>query len=130
MTTPTDDDREAAKKIAGLPSDPRFVDSDPVVQAFEAHRLLGQRQGIEAKGWQDIATAPRDGEPVLLYKPDERMVGPYMLAGYWGEWPGQVDTWIACNGTPMGYWSSVTESGQGYPTHWMPLPAAPEAVGQ
>lgn len=80
---------------------------------------------IEGKGWQDIASAPRDGDPVLLYKPDERMVGPYTAAGYWGEWPGQGEGWIAVGGKPLGYFSQVTQSRQGDPTHWMPLPAPP-----
>lgn len=78
-----------------------------------------------AQQWRGIESAPRDGEPVLLYKPDERMVGPYMLVGYWGEWPGQSDGWIAVDGKPQGYFSQVTQSRQGYPTHWMPLPADP-----
>lgn len=76
----------------------------------------------------DMEAAPRDGTPVLLYKPDERMVGEYMLVGYWGEWPGQADGWIACDGKPQGYYSSVTNSNQGYPIAWMPLPAPPEEI--
>lgn len=77
--------------------------------------------------WQDISTAPRDGTVVLLYKPDERMVGEYMLAGYWGEWPLNGECWIAVDGKPQGYLSSVTGTSQGYPTHWAALPAPPEA---
>ena len=75
--------------------------------------------------WQDIATAPKDGEPVLLYKPNERMVGEYTIVGYWGEWPGGGDCWIASGGTPLGYRSQVAGADQGYPTHWMLLPLAP-----
>ena len=75
--------------------------------------------------WKPINTAPKDGAPVLLYKPDERMVGEYMLAGYWGEWPGQGESWIACDGKPQGYFSSVLQAEQGYPTHWLPLPPPP-----
>lgn len=77
--------------------------------------------------WQPIETASKDGEAVLLYKPDERMVGEYMLAGYWGSWPGQADSWIACDGKPLGYFSKVIEKAQGYPTHWMPLPEPPNS---
>lgn len=79
----------------------------------------------ENDGWRDIESAPKDGEAVLLYKPDERMVGEYILAGYWGEWPEREESWIACGGKPLGYHSSVTGTPQDYPTHWMPLPAAP-----
>ena len=77
--------------------------------------------------WQPIETAPKDGKAVLLYKPDERMVGEYTIAGYWGEWPGHEDGWIACDGKPQGYYSNVAGGRQGYPTHWMPLPPPPEA---
>ena len=79
----------------------------------------------ESDGWQPIESAPRCGEPVLLYKPDERMVGPYTAAGYWGSWPGEPDGWIAVGGKPLGYFSQVTHSRQGDPTHWMPLPKPP-----
>ena len=76
--------------------------------------------------WQPIETAPKDGTTILLYKPDERMVGEYILAGYWGEWPGQGECWIACDGKPQGYYSPTAECDQGYPTKWQPLPAPPE----
>ena len=76
-------------------------------------------------GWQPIETAPKDGDPVLLYKPDERRSGEYVLAGYWGEWPGKADGWIAVGGQPLGWHSSVVDAPQGYPTHWMPLPQPP-----
>ena len=84
----------------------------------EIDRLLADK-------WQPIETAPKDGTVVLLYKPDERMVGEYMLAGYWGQWPGINDCWIACDGKPQGYLSGVTGTYQGHPTHWMPLPNPP-----
>lgn len=75
--------------------------------------------------WQPIETAEKDGEPVLLYKPDERMSGEYILAGYWGEWPGNGECWIAVGGGPLGWYSKVVEGLQGCPTHWKPLPEAP-----
>jgi len=75
--------------------------------------------------WQPIETAPKDGECVLLYKPNERMVGQYIIVGYWGEWPDREDGWVAADGKPQGYLSSVTGTRQGYPTHWQPLPPPP-----
>ena len=84
------------------------------------------------QGWLPIETAPKTGEPVLIWKPDERMVGEYMMVAYWsddhllGE-PG----WIPVGGVhKQGYASSVTGTPQGYPTHWMPLPATPPAQDQ
>lgn len=75
--------------------------------------------------WQPIETAPMDGEVVLLHKPDERMVGPYIVTGYWGEYPGSGECWIVAGGNPLGYFSPTTQTPQGYPTHWMPLPPPP-----
>lgn len=78
-----------------------------------------------AHPWFPIEIAPQDGSCVMLWKPDERMVGEYMLVGYWGEWPGIGECWIAVDGKPQGYFSQVTQSRQGYPTHWARLPAPP-----
>ena len=78
--------------------------------------------------WQPIETAPKDGDVVLLYKPDERMVGEYIIVGYWGEWPGVGECWIAVDGKQLGYRSQITGTDQGYPTHWQPLPEPPEDV--
>lgn len=76
--------------------------------------------------WKLIDTAPRTGEPFLLYKADERMVGPYILVGYWQDSEGYTEGWVPCGGGgPMGYWSTVTDSPQGYPTHWAELPEGP-----
>ena len=78
--------------------------------------------------WQPIETAPRDGDPVMIWKPDERMVGEYMMAAYWVEdhLGGGAAGWIPVGGFHIqGYHSSVTDTPQGYPTHWQPLPAPP-----
>lgn len=83
---------------------------------------------LQAGGWQPIETAPKDGEAVLLYKPDERRVGEYIIAGYFGEWPGDGECWIACAGKPLGYFSEWQQAPQGYPTHWQPLPAPPSRL--
>jgi len=57
--------------------------------------------------WQPIETAPRDGLRVIVYEPDQHFIA---ISRWWagafrvGDLPG-IDI---------------------YPTHWMPLPAAPE----
>jgi hypothetical protein len=78
--------------------------------------------------WRVItATEPeRDGEPILLYKMDEPRSGEYTVAGYWGEYPGRGECWIASGGQPLGWLSQVTNTPQGYPTHWKPVPAPPK----
>jgi len=76
--------------------------------------------------WLPIESAPKDGEPVLIWKPDERMVGEYMMAAYWDDSHYKEPGWVPVGGIyKQGYFSDVTESDQGYPTHWMPLPAPP-----
>ncbi len=73
--------------------------------------------------WQPIETAPRDGEPVLIWKPDERRVGEYMMAAYWDD---SQNGFVPVGGVhKQGYFSTLQGRDQGYPTHWMPLPTAP-----
>lgn len=79
----------------------------------------------DANGWMPIETAPKDGDAVLLYKPDERRVGEYTLAGYFDEDGPYAGKWVACNGKPLGYFSDWEGKDQGYPTHWQPLPKPP-----
>lgn len=60
--------------------------------------------------WQPIETAPKDGTFVLLYSPilfGEQMVVAYYELGRWNDLMGRVPQ----------------------PTHWMPLPKAPEEDG-
>ena len=97
------------------------------------HTALQALHALEAagcqivRGWLPIESAPKDGEPVLIWKPDERMVGEYMMMAYWSEYNMQDDAgWVPVGGVnKQGYRSSVTHTDQGYPTHWMPRPAPP-----
>lgn len=58
--------------------------------------------------WQPIKTAPKDGNHILLYRPEIQYVG------YYG---GSVSGWrINAPGLPA-MWP--------LPTHWMPLPDSP-----
>jgi hypothetical protein len=78
--------------------------------------------------WQPIETAPRDGEPVMIWKPSERMVGEYMMAAYWDEnhFSGNAG-WVPVGGVHVqGYHSSVTDTPQGHPTKWQHLPTPPQ----
>lgn len=100
---------------------------DSLVAAYEAGRPK----------WQPIETAPKDGSQIMLASPssisigrwNDRMRGPG-ASGYIQQ-PG----WIACamgEDVPDEGW----DTGNGYslemtawdeaPTHWMPLPAAPQ----
>jgi hypothetical protein len=79
--------------------------------------------------WQPIESAPRDGESILIWKTDERMVGEYMMAAYWDNqhFSGEAGFVPVGGHHKQGYTSEVTGTPQGYPTHWMPLPARPSA---
>lgn len=76
-----------------------------------------------APAWQPIATAPRDGTPVLTYSADaaaDPRQGPV----------GNPGTPILVMAYIVGEWELVDEIGDWHipqydPTHWMPLPAQP-----
>lgn len=62
--------------------------------------------------WQSIETAPKDGSAILLYG------GPLQVVGSWKEFVGGRGAWFGFyDGEPC------IEN----PTHWMPLPAPPNA---
>jgi hypothetical protein len=73
-------------------------------RATMAETIIDQ---TNANGWLPIETAPKDGRPLRL-------------AGQWlsGNWDITVGSWLA---------SRFNFSGQGQPTHWMPLPPSPES---
>ena len=62
-----------------------------------------------AAGWQPIETAPKDSSDVLLAGKRRE----YIASGYW------LQSAYAGNGAWI--WPFVHK----YPTHWIPLPAAP-----
>ena len=70
--------------------------------------------------WQPIATAPRDGTPVLLFCPDATEPST-IIAAFW-EFENDPDppTWYE-------FWNDVAPALDVVPTHWQPLPAPPEA---
>lgn len=67
---------------------------------------IAELQSLTA--WRPIDTAPRDGTRVLLYVPDWHFASKYQE----GFWSGSY--WESFDGTSCA------------PTHWLPLPAAPE----
>jgi hypothetical protein len=62
----------------------------------------------QEKGWQPIATAPKDADVLSLYS-----TGEGVHPGYWAG-----DCWV-------GVETQSLTSGQIKPTHWMPLPEPP-----
>lgn len=102
----------ARKALAALEAE------QALVALTEEQRRLGmydeaEPQQARAPGWQDIATAPKDGSRILLW------------------WDGLVrEGWCGGAGTSRdgGDWwrsHSLTVC-NGRPTHWVPLPPAPQ----
>lgn len=74
--------------------------------------------------WQPIETGPKDGSRVLLYFPPNGNRSERIEAGYW-----EIQKW---HNRPKPYWSGDCERSLGVtwyrltqPTHWQPLPEAP-----
>lgn len=88
----------------------------------------GSTPSSPTKQWQPIETAPKDGNPILLYKPTERMVGQYIVIGWWSSDNGfGGGVWHDSKGS-LGYYSRTADNQQGYPAYWMPLPNLPEGI--
>lgn len=82
--------------------------TDPESEHEDAKREAVKIWNSRHNAWQPIETAPEDGTEILVY------------AGSWNE------ICIAHFGTRSMTWSSRNaDGGTCFPTHWMPLPAAP-----
>jgi hypothetical protein len=90
----------------------RWIDPEPLsAQAFEP-RFLAWLDGLLAgpqAGWRPIETAPKDSRDVLL-------IGR-------GGFP-DVGRWFDCGINEPGFFA--VHAIRWEPTHWMPLPAAPD----
>jgi hypothetical protein len=82
--------------------------------------MQGRRACEANDGWQPIATAPKDGTPMICWCP------------YWGVVSGLYWDTNEYAKKPRPYWSHHMEMiwGTGstranQPTHWMPAPTAP-----
>lgn len=75
------------------------------------------QDGTPGRGWQPIATAPKDGTTILLYGEGAVTVGGWMSAADQGAEPDE-EYLIAA-----GWWSLDLRDNA--PTHWMPLPDPP-----
>lgn len=80
--------------------------------------LVRPNDGLGA--WQPIETAPRDGTEVLVCRVYEGGKAEYAVAHNYDDGNGWRDM------GDMG-WAGMTHDDENQPTHWMPLPAHPEA---
>lgn len=90
----------------------------------DAIRHQTERDTLGRMEWRDIKSAPKDGTPILTCRMGESVSWfNYTTVGGYAEPPEAA------------YWVEVTECWQPFqrphdewrPTHWMPLPPAPEA---
>lgn len=85
----------------------------------------GRKDEAESGDWQPIATAPKDGTPILIYASGE------VHAGYWAGDGGGAKVDVADDTYPWLVFYKGTGGLNAYmtdkPTHWMPLPTAPTA---
>jgi hypothetical protein len=76
-----------------------------------------------APAWLPIETAPKDGTEVILGG------GDTVETGSWQHHEPATESGVEVEcGVPAGWYGYVRFApGEGQPTHWMPLPAAPRA---
>ncbi len=77
-------------------------------------------QAVPVAGeWMPIETAPKDGNPVLLYLPAPW--GRIEIAYWFAHW----ENWQCLGDKPNTVRDEYCGIGSELPTHWMPLPPAP-----
>ena len=92
------------------------IDGLPHVKQTVAESAAALRDLTE---WREIATAPKDGARVLLFSvPNEvPSLRPHIADGYWKASTGLM---------APGFWMLGQSVGPSFcPTHWLPLPSAP-----
>lgn len=105
-------------------------DIDAKLRALNVARLHARKidvcQQDRLAAWQPIATAPRDGSRVLICTPDSDR--QKVLEAYWATpWEGAPNhqCWWSTPHGPAGRGYTILQQAV---THWMPLPAGPDAM--
>lgn len=66
--------------------------------------------------WEDISTAPKDGEHILLWRAD----WPCPIVGFWDDGLGDQPFWHASEDVLSDIMGEIDD-----PTHWVRFPAPP-----
>jgi hypothetical protein len=116
--TVTQQDRDALNALDDalgfLMDDERGI----VLEALARHR-----EQARADAWRPIETAPKDGTEIVLWPALRRPID--------GVVPPTTGAWYTLSGEGLWYDLSVGHhNGFWKPTHWMPLPPAPDAIEQ
>jgi len=102
-------------------------DEPSIIKLIEAV----QADAIAQQQWMDIASAPRDGTPVLLVGQSKNALIPQV--GFWQESTGSINgeygQWHVDDGENCTVYLSEDIGDHPYtiykPTHWMLLPSPP-----
>jgi hypothetical protein len=114
--------RESARKLRtpfpGLPkNEPTAVLLDSCAQ--ELADTLSALGGRPETGWQPIATAPKDGTPVIAYQPEGRFSNDVPFPAGVG-----IAHWCKEDRHNDAHWAGPLTP-RGHPTCWQPLPSPP-----
>jgi hypothetical protein len=78
----------------------------------------------QREGWRGIESAPKDGTNILVWKPETSRQAQATEAWFCRPYEGASDA--------QGWWQTgrgmIPQGIPGTPTHWMPLPPAPEGT--
>lgn len=107
------DNRLMSMLVTALGTDHPAIDD--ITALLFAARTASQQPAIP-DGWQKIESAPKDGTNVLLVNRNGNMA-----TGLWQGTGASEGWWIRGGAAP-----NVFFNGHHGPTHWMPLPDAPE----
>lgn len=84
----------------------------------------------EPEGWRDIASAPKDETEILGWTPQGCSIVYWVEASpIYPDDPGMDAGWLARDGTTCPGCPGYSTEAQNVPTHWRPLPTAPEQEG-
>lgn len=96
----------------------QFLREAPKEIKAEVERLRGE---IEARQWQPIETAPKDGTTVIVGRNMGDFFGFVRGTGWFeGDPKSFMSGWVS-----RGFTDPPGELGLAHPTHWMPLPTTP-----
>lgn len=117
--------RTGPHPLQALYSDPAWREKyfTQFSKAELVHMLANRKPDVALQpAWQDIATAP-DNVAILVFIPHREHYGPGIYRAMHANFPGRSEPHWHSSGVAVGRDIDVSS----LPTHWMPLPAPPEA---